>query len=114
MLWWDWTWRQRLALSVAILIVAATPWLIFGFWPHSSYNLGVLAGGTAFLAIPQIFAWFLFVGLRTGRIPIRFGSECRTESPAWFWTASAIYVVILVLFALMIGAIIFDVPLPRS
>jgi hypothetical protein len=95
-----------------MLTVAATPWLLFGFLPYNSYNLGVVAGGTAFLAIPQIVAWFLFVGLRTGRMPVRGGSEDRTASPTWFWITAAMYAALVALFLWFIIAVIFDLPGP--
>lgn len=111
MLWWDWTGRQQLALLAAVLTVAATPWLLLGFSPYNSYNLGAFAGGTCFLAIPQILAWFLFVGLRTGRIPVRGGHEDRGESPTWFWTVAAMYAALVAMFVWMIVAVIFDLPM---
>ena len=112
MLWWDWTGRQRLWLLTAILTVAAAPWLLLGFFPYSSYNLGAVAGGTAFLAIPQLIAWFLFVGLRTERMPVRFGSEYRPKSPTWFWSVAAMYAVLLLLFLWVVIAVVFDLPIP--
>jgi hypothetical protein len=72
----------------------------------------VFAGGTAFLAIPQIIAWFLFVGLRTGRMPVRFGSEDRTKSPTWFGIAAVVYAALLLLFLWVIVAVIFDLSMP--
>jgi hypothetical protein len=112
MLWWDWTARQRLALLALMLTIAVAPWLMLGFLPRTSYNLGVVAGGTAFLIMPQIIAWFLFVGLRTGRMPVRFGSEHRISSPAWFWCVAALYAALLVLFLWMIIAVVLDMPMP--
>lgn len=41
--------------------------------------------------IPQISGWALFVGLKTGRIPVRGGEEVRAESPMWFWLTAACY-----------------------
>lgn len=108
MLWWDWTARRRLTLLAVIFTVAAMPWLLLGWLPD---NWGAFAGGTAFLAIPQIIAWFLFVGLRTGRLPVRFGSEDRKETPTWFWIIAAMYLAILLLFAWMGIALVFDLPM---
>lgn len=111
MLWWDWTAAQRLALLAAILVVAALPWLVLGWVPN---DLGAFVGGTAFLAIPQIVGWYLIVGLRTGRIPSRFGSEERRVSPTWFWMTAGLYAGLVALFACMILAVITDTPLPGS
>lgn len=105
MLWWDWTARQRWALLVAILIFSAMPWLLLGWLPYNLYNLGALAGGTAFLAVHLIIAWFLIVGLRTGRIPMRNGSEDRTKAPTWFWLVAAAYSALLIFFLWIIFAV---------
>lgn len=109
MLWWDWNARQRLALVAAMLAVAATPWLMLGWLPN---EWGAFVGGTAFLTIPQVVAWFLFVGLRTGRMPIRGGAEVRRESPMWFWSTAVMYAVLVLLFLWVILAVLFDLPMP--
>ncbi len=58
-----------------------------------------LLGGTAFLFIPQIVGWLLYVGLRTGRVPSGYGSsELRTDTPAWFWLTGGVYAGLLLLF----------------
>jgi hypothetical protein len=96
MLWWDWNAKQKLALLAAILIIAATPWLLLGWLPE---QLGAFVGGTALLCIPQMMAWFVFVGLRTGRIPSAYGrSELRATEPAWFWFTCALYGGVLLTF----------------
>lgn len=96
MLWWDWSSRQRLGLLAAMLAIAATPWILLGWVPH---DWGAFIGGTAFLAIPQLMAWALFVGLRTGRMPSAYGrSELRAETPTWFWLTGALYGGLLLVF----------------
>jgi hypothetical protein len=96
MLWWDWNAKQKLALLAVILIIAATPWFLLGWLPE---QLGAFAGGTALLSIPQMMAWFIFVGLKTGRIPSAYGaSELRAKEPTWFWFTSALYGGVLLTF----------------
>jgi hypothetical protein len=96
MLWWDWDTRQRLCLLAAMLAIAATPWLLLGWVPN---EWGAFVGGTAFLAIPQMIVWALFVGLRTGRMPSAYGrSELRAKTPTWFWLTGALYGGLLLLF----------------
>lgn len=96
MFWWDWSTRQRLALLAGMLAIAATPWLLLGWVPN---EWRAFIGGTAFLAIPQIMAWLLFVGLRTGRMPSAYGrSERRAESPIWFWMTGSLYAGLVLLF----------------
>ena len=109
MLWWDWNAKQRLSVLAAILTVAALPWLAIG-WLTNDWR--AFLGGTAFLAIPQMVAWFLFVGLRTGRIPTRFGSEIRSDSPAWFWIIAAMDVAIVLFFLWIILAVLTGIPMP--
>ena len=93
-----------------MLAIAATPWVLLGWLPN---EWGAFVGGTAFLIIPQIVAWFLFVGLRTGRIPSRYGSEYRSDSPTWFWITAAIYAGIVLLFLWIILAVLTDGPSPH-
>jgi hypothetical protein len=102
MLWWDWTGFQRTALLMVMLAVAALPWIILGWLPH---EWQAFIGGTAFLMLPQMFGWFLLVGLVTGRIPARGGSELRSASPTWFWSVAATYAALLLFFAWMIGSV---------
>jgi len=70
----------------------------------------VVAGGTALLAIPQMVAWSLFVGLKTGRMPVRFDGEDRFKSPTWFWIFAVIHVALLILFVWFFLAVVFDLP----
>ncbi|QQV76556.1 hypothetical protein H5J25_14020 [Sphingomonas aliaeris] len=93
MIWWDWTGSKRLALLAAMLAVAAFPWVVLGWLPH---EWRAFIGGTAFLMLQLMFGWFLFVGLFTGRIPARGGSESRIVTPVWFWGVAATYAVILI------------------
>jgi hypothetical protein len=79
-----------------MLAIGAIPWLLLGYVPN---ELGAFVGGTLFLAIPQMIAWALFVGLRTGRMPSAYGkSELRAETPARFWLTGALYGGLLLLF----------------
>lgn len=83
-------------LLAGILLLAATPWLMLG-WLRNEF--GALVGGTALLAIPQMMAWFIFVGLQTGRIPSAYGgSELREKEPTWFWFTTALYCGVLLTF----------------
>lgn len=105
MLWWDWSAARRLGLLAAMLAIAATPWLLLGWAPG---NWGAFAGGTALLTIPQVIAWFLYVGLRTGRMPLRGGREDRRESPTWFWIVAALYAAMLFQFAWLAATVLAD------
>jgi hypothetical protein len=96
MIWWDWKTSQRLALVAAMLAVAAIP-LIFISGFTSDWR--ALLGGTAFLFIPQMVAWLLYVGLTTGRMPSAYGrSELRSETPTWFWLTGGLYAGLLLMF----------------
>lgn len=88
-----------------VLAIAAAPWLALGWLPN---EIGAFLGGTAFLAIPQMIAWYLFVGLRTGRMPSAYGrSEKRAESPTWFWIIGGGYTALLLLFLwIIVGVVI--------
>lgn len=105
MLWCDWSRSKRLSLLGAMLAIAAMPWLFLGWLPD---QWGAFVGGTAFLTIPQIVAWMLFVGLRTGRMPSAYGrSELRAETPTWFWITAAGYAALLFLFVwIIVGVVI--------
>jgi hypothetical protein len=105
MLWWDWKGAQRITLLAAMLAFAALPWIMLGWLPH---QWRAFIGGTAFLMLPLIFGWFMFVGLVTGRIPARGGSETREISPTWFWAVAATYAGFLVFFAWMIVSVVVD------
>lgn len=105
MVWWDWSGAKRASLFAAILAIPASLWIMLGWFPR---QIGAFIGGTAFLLIPQIVSWYLIVGLVTGRIPTRGGSEIRSASPRWFWIIAAMYVAILIQFAWIIGSIVSD------
>lgn len=109
MLWWDWNTRQRLALFAAMLALAATPCLLLSW----SNDWRAFVGGTAFFALPQIFAWCLFVGLKTGRMPSAYGrSELRAETPTWFWLTGALYAAPLLVFLWAVLVVLINVPIP--
>ena len=79
-----------------MLAVAATPWLLLGWMPD---EWGAFVGGTALLLIPEMMAWFIFVGLKTGRIPSAYGgSEVRAVEPTWFWFTCVLYSAVLATF----------------
>jgi hypothetical protein len=105
MIWWDWTGSKRLALTAAMLAVAAFPGVVLGWLPD---EWRAFVGGTAFLMLPLVFGWFLFVGLSTGRIPARGGSETRSVTPVWFWGVAATYAVFLVFFVCVIVFVAAD------
>ena len=109
MVWWDWNTKQRLGLLVLMLIAAAAPLVALGWLPN---EWQAFIGGLSFLLIPQIVGWFLFVGLRTGRIPSRYGSEYRNEAPVAFWMTVAIYALLVTAFLWFILAVVADAPLP--
>ena len=109
MLWWDWTAKRRPSLLAIMLTIAAAPLLLVGGFAN---DWRAFLGGTAFLAIPQIVGWFLFVGLRTGRMPARYGAELRSDSPIWFWIIAAMYAAIVVLFLWIILAVVTGIPMP--
>ena len=80
---------------------------MLGWVPPTDWR--VFVGGTAFFASPQIFAWALFVGLRTGRMPTAYGgSELREESPVWFWLIGAVYGAMVLLFLGVVLYIVMD------
>jgi hypothetical protein len=104
MIWWDWKTSQRLALMVAMLAVAAIPFTLIGM---STNDWRAVLGGTAFLFIPQIVGWSLFIGLRTGRMPSAYGrSELRTKAPTWFWLTGGLYAGLLLLFLWIIFGVV--------
>ena len=79
-----------------MVAVAAFPWIVIGGFTN---DWQALLGGTAFLFIPQIMAWSLFVGLATGRMPSAHGrSELRAKSPTWFWLTGSLYAGLLLVF----------------
>lgn len=107
MLWWDWDARQRIGLFAAMLGIAATPCILLGWATPAHWRAFV--GGTAFLLGPQILAWVLFVGLRTGRMPTAYGgSELRNERPIWYWLMGAVYGAVVLLFLGFILYVITD------
>jgi len=103
MIWWDWSGKQRLSLLAAMLGCATFPLALIG-WPLSEWRAYV--GGVSFLLIPQLVGFYLFVGLKTGRIPARSGSESRQDSPVMFWIIAACCAALLAVF---IGVVIFGV-----
>ena len=104
MIWWDWKTRQRLALMAGMCAVAVIPWLIIGL---ASKDWRALIGGTAFLFIPQIVGWLLYVGLATGRMPSAYGrSETRDASPRGFWLTGSLYAGLLLLFLYIIVSVV--------
>ena len=89
--------------------LAAIPCVLLGWLPN---DWRAFVGGTAFLAIAQIVAWMLFVGLRAGRIPVRGGAADRSDSPTWFWIVAAMYAALLLAFFWAILVVLFEVPMP--
>jgi len=87
---------RRVALMSAMLVVATIPLILVGGFTN---DWRALLGGIAFLFVPQIVAWLLFVGLTTGRMPSAYGhSELRAESRTWFWITALGYAALLVFF----------------
>ncbi len=99
MLWWDWTWRHKLILVATMPIVAAIACLLLGFPPTG----GAFVGGVAFLTIPQLCGWMLYVGLRTGRIQARGDTMSRADAPFGFWfTVTSYFAVFIVYVGLLL------------
>lgn len=95
MIWWNWKTNQRL-LVIAVMVVAAT--VMTASVGGAAIGWRALVGMASFLFIPQIIAWLLFVGLKTGCMPSAYGrSELRSESPAWFWSTGSLYAGLLLL-----------------
>jgi hypothetical protein len=70
MFWWDWSWKQKGGTLACFFVIAIVPVLIFG---GALGGWRAVFGGSAFLLIPQIVGWLLFVGLKTGIMPARVG-----------------------------------------
>jgi hypothetical protein len=105
-LWWDWSAKRKWSLLAGILVIAALPWIALGWLPDQP---GAFAGGTTFLAIPQMVGWMLFVGLTTGYVPMHYGRKVsRKTSPIEFWSACAVYAALVTLFLSFILYVIFD------
>ncbi len=104
MVWWGWKTRQRLALLAGMFAVSVVPWLIIG-WATNDWR--GLAGGEAFLFIPQVLGWLLYVGFTTGRMPSGYGrSEMRDTSPLWFWLTGSLYAGLLLFFLYIILSVV--------
>lgn len=100
MIWWNWTASQRRTLIAAMLALAASPWVIIGYFLR---DWRAAAGGTALLFIAQMLAWLLFVGLATGRMPSGYGrAERRSETPIWFWATGIAYASVLLMILWML------------
>ena len=90
-------------MAAMLAVAALTVILVGGF----ANDWRALLGGTAFLFIPQIVGWLLFVGLKTGRMPSAYGrSELRAHSSLWFWITGAGYAAILLLFVWVIVGVV--------
>ena len=95
MIWWDWGLRRKTALLGGMIFfpLAGVVW-VFGL--HT--DLGTILGGVSFLFIPELMAWMLFVGLRTGFMPQRGAKVIRATQPVEFWVTAVAYAVIFVMF----------------
>ena len=79
-----------------MFVVAAIPFILIGEFTN---DWRALIGGGAFLLVPQIVGWLLYVGLATGRMPSAYGrSELRSDNPIWFWLTGGAYAALLLLF----------------
>ena len=106
MIWWDWSAQHRMATLGAMLALAALPWLLLGWLPQ---EWGAFIGGTSFLAIPQMVGWLLFVGLKTGVMPVRGRKVDRRVSPREFWVVAASYSAVLFVYVWIIAMVLLDV-----
>jgi hypothetical protein len=105
MLWWDWNSRQRLGVIGAILFLAALPSLYLCWGPKA---WGAFLPATGFIALPLLFAWHLFVGVRTGRMQSGTGvSELRAKNPGWFWLTGALYTAVLLQFLWIVAGVVW-------
>lgn len=69
-------------------------------------NIYLLITGSAVVAI---MVWVLRDGLRTGKLPLRFGGIVRRrEQPVAFWLTAALIVTFLALCAFGMGAAAID------
>ena len=94
MFYWDWKPSQRWTVVLAMVGVSALP----GIWFGLLSNWRALVGSVAFLTIPQIVGFLLFVGLKTGVMPQRGRRVSKAESPIEFWITGGLYVALLVLY----------------
>ena len=106
MFWWDWTGKKRIEALLVMVGVAATPWFLLGWLPK---QIGAFVGGTAFLLIPQLMAFFLLIGFKSGVMPMRGGKAVRTESPISFWFAALCYGGLLVFTLWIILMVLGDI-----
>ena len=63
--------------------------LDFAWWLPR--EIGAFVGGTAFLMIPQLMAFFLLIGFKSGVMPMRGGKAARKDDPISFWLAASCY-----------------------
>lgn len=97
MIWWDWRWGRKLALLAAMTGLSATVTLLIVPPGQPWFDWRAVAGGIAFFTIPQMAAWCLFVGFRTGSIPAR-GRFSRADQRFDFWFGVAAYCLILAMY----------------
>lgn len=108
MVWWDWTWRQRIALLTAYVGIAALPGALVmttGSWP---FDWRALLGSCAFLFIPLLLGTMLFVGLRTAKMPSRGQSVISAASTFGFWMTGALYGVALAAYFGLVMLVVVD------
>jgi hypothetical protein len=110
MFWWDWSWKQKGGTLACFFVIAIVPVLIFG---GALGGWRAVFGGSAFLLIPQIVGWLLFVGLKTGIMPARVGKIDRNSSPFWFWMIAVTYAGLLVFYGWIFVMVLSDVILGR-
>ena len=106
MFWWDWTGKQRFMVLLVMLCIAAAPWILLGWLPR---EIGAFVGGTAFLMIPQLMAFFLLIGFKSGVMPMRGGKAARKDEPISFWFAASCYGALLAFTLWFILTVLVDI-----
>jgi hypothetical protein len=99
MIYWSWGTGRKRALVASMVGLSATTLLILGWsLERSLLAWRTLLIGISVLTIPQIVAFLLFVGLRTGMMPQRGRRVSRTEHPIDFWMTAGGYGIVLAMY----------------
>jgi hypothetical protein len=84
MIWFNWSWRAKLALVAAMVGVSAGLTFLLAWSAHEPFDWRVVAGGIGFFTMPQLMGWMLFVAAKTGTIEMK-GRFSRADQPFDFW-----------------------------
>ncbi len=91
MIWWGWTNARQWAFLGGLYAVGTLPGLLLALIVDIADEWQLVLGSGLLFLLPLMLCWYLFVGLRTGRIPTRFGSDDRQTSPLSFWLQVVLY-----------------------